>query len=351
MVADPQPAARRGKQLFEATRVFSREYTWLSWWYTASTLCILGLLLAGAAFLPWWPVRLALSVVSGLVLVRAFVLYHDFIHGAIHRQSTAGKIVYYCFGLLALTPPSYWRFSHNYHHAHVSKPLPEEKGKFSLLTESIGTMPLMTTAMWRRATAAQRLRYRVFRHPVTILTAYITVFFFSISLLPALANPRKYWDGLIAVAVHIVLIATTWWLLDFGVVLFTIFIPASVASCLGAYLFFAQHNFEDLQILSAQQWTHFDASLDSSSFMRLGPVGHWLTANIGYHHVHHLNALIPFYRLPEAMAAIPELQNPLTTTLHPRDVVKCLSLSLWDEQTRHLVTFRQAARSASAAKA
>ena len=316
----------------------------LSWWYTLSTFFILGALLAGAAFAPWWPLRLVLSVVSGLVLVRAFVIYHDFMHGAIHRGSVLGKIVYYPFGWIALTPPRYWRFSHNYHHAHVSKPLTHDGSTFSLLTESVGAMPLMTTDMWHRATTAQRWKYRIIRHPVTMLCAYVTVFFFSISLLPALSNPRRYWDGALAVLIHVTLFVATWWLFGFSTVLFAILIPSTIASCLGAYLFFAQHNFEDLQILSAQNWTHFDASLESSSFMKLGPIGNWLTANIGYHHVHHLNALIPFYRLPEAMRCIPELREPLTTTLRLRDVVKCLRLSLWDEQTNQLVTFRQAAR-------
>jgi omega-6 fatty acid desaturase (delta-12 desaturase) len=339
-----QPAGRRGKELFEVTRPLAKESRFKSWWYVISTFVVLGLLLAGAGLAPWWPLRLVLGLIGGFVLVRAFVLYHDFMHGAILRDSRLGKIAFYAYGLVALTPPRYWRYSHNYHHAHVSKPIPAKKGIFSLLTADVGTMPLMTTEMWRQATFGQRLQYRVSRHPLTILGAYITVFFFSVSLVPTLKNPRKFWDGALSLLVHIGLIATIWALWGFPVVFFACFVPFATASALGAYLFFAQHNFEDLQILSADRWSHFDASLDSSSYMKLGPIGNWLTANIGYHHVHHLNALIPFYRLPEAMATIPELQHPLTTTLHPREVWKCLRLSLWDEQQQHLVTFHQAAR-------
>lgn len=72
--------------------------------------------------------------------------------------------------------------------------------------------------------------------------------------------------------------------------------------------------------------------------MKLGPVMNWFTGNIGYHHVHHLNSLIPFYRLPEAMAAIPELQSPIVTTLRARDIVTCLRLSFWDQEHQRLVT-------------
>jgi omega-6 fatty acid desaturase (delta-12 desaturase) len=69
----------------------------------------------------------------------------------------------------------------------------------------------------------------------------------------------------------------------------------------------------------------------------MGPLMRWFTGNIGYHHVHHLNSKIPFYRLPAAMDAIEELQSPAVTTLHPRDVVACLRLKLWDPLSERLV--------------
>ena len=62
------------------------------------------------------------------------------------------------------------------------------------------------------------------------------------------------------------------------------------------------------------------AALESSSFMEMSPLMHWFTGNIGYHHVHHLNPQIPFYRLPEAMAGIPEMQHPGRTSLRLKDL-------------------------------
>jgi omega-6 fatty acid desaturase (delta-12 desaturase) len=76
--------------------------------------------------------------------------------------------------------------------------------------------------------------------------------------------------------------------------------------------------------------------MDSSKIM------HWFTGNIGYHHVHHLNARIPFYRLPEAMAAIPELQMPGRTSLHPAEIYRCLQLKLWDAERKRMVGFPSA---------
>lgn len=342
MATHPTPARRWGKDLFLATRPLAVESRRRSWWATISTFAILISLLAGAGFAPWWPLKLALSVLGGLVLVRAFVLYHDFQHGAILRHSLPARWLFYAFGLVALTPPKYWRYSHNFHHAHVGKPIPTQEGTFSLLTDDVGAIPLMTTGMWQHATWRQRLHYRISRHPLTILCAYITVFLFSITLLPTLKNPRRFWDGAVSIVLHVAMIALLWSLGGFSFVFFACLLPAVIASSLGAYLFFAQHNCEHLKILPADQWSHFQASLDSSSYMKLGALGKWFTANIGYHHVHHLNSLIPFYRLPEAMAAIPELQSPIVTTLRPRDVFTCFQLSLWDMASQRLVTRRQA---------
>ena len=256
------------------------------------------------------------------------------------RDSWLGRIVFYSFGAFALTPPRSWRYSHNHHHAHVAKPIPERPGRFSLVTPDIGAMPLMTVRMWRRASWGQRLWYRVARHPLTILAAYVAVFLLSICLLPTLRNPRKFWDGGASLLAHAALVTTVWMTLGFSAVFFALLLPATLAAALGAYLFFAQHNYEGLQVLPIEQWSHYRAAIESSSFMKLGPVANWFTANIGFHHVHHLNSLIPFYRLPEAMRAIPELQHPQITTLHPRDILSCLRLSLWDTDSQRLVTYR-----------
>lgn len=97
-----------------------------------------------------------------------------------------------------------------------------------------------------------------------------------------------------------------------------------------------------MHIISPQAWTFYRAALESSSYMKLNKVMQWFTGNIGYHHIHHLNVRIPFYRLLEAMTVIPELQAPITTFLSPRDVADCVSASLWDEELQHMVSYREA---------
>ena len=64
--------------------------------------------------------------------------------------------------------------------------------------------------------------------------------------------------------------------------------------------------------------------------MKMSPVMRWFLANIGFHHIHHLNSRIPFYRLPEVYRTMPELQHVTTTSLLPPDIVRCLRLKVWD---------------------
>ena len=72
----------------------------------------------------------------------------------------------------------------------------------------------------------------------------------------------------------------------------------------------------------------------------------WVTANIGIHHVHHISARIPNYRLQECLDATPELQNVTKITVW--EGISTLRLTLWHEDSRRLVTFREARRLAHA---
>jgi omega-6 fatty acid desaturase (delta-12 desaturase) len=276
------------------------------------------------------------------VLVRAFILYHDFMHGSLLAKSRLAQVLFYPLGVLMLTPPRHWRFSHNYHHSHVGKVIVKNEREFPVLTSDIGSYPLMSTENWRRATPWQRLRYRISRHPLSILCAYVTIFLLVSCINPLVRDPRKYWDGALSLVAHGGLIALVWWCAGFDVALFAIILPFAIASALGAYLFYAQHTYEGLRIMPAEEWTYFEGALESSSYMKLSPIMCWFTGNIGYHHVHHLNPHIPFYRLPEAMAGIPELQHATETSLRPRDILACFRANLWKTSTQRMVTYREA---------
>ena len=330
--------ARTGRALFKATIPFALEAVKKSWWLVASTLLILIASLVGAALAPVWPIRLLFSVLSALLMVRTFITYHDYMHNAILSRSRLAWFLFRIYAAVSLTPPRSWKQSHNYHHGHVGK----------IAAASVGAFPLMTTDMWRDASLATRIGYRIERHPLTILTGYLTIFFFSVTLLPFLRNPARHWDSLLVLLGHGSLVAALWVFGGFDVAFFVIFLPMTIASMIGSYLFFAQHSFEDMHILPEDAWTYSRAAMESSSFMKLNKLMAWFTGNIGFHHIHHLNVRIPFYRLPEAMKAIPELQSPVTTTLSFHDIVACFRCCLWDEGLQRMVSYREFSRAATA---
>ena len=336
--AESSEGLRIGRDLITATVPFSEESVRLSWWRVGSTFALMTTALVGAGLTTWWPLRLLISLLAAMLMVRAFITYHDYMHRAILLRSRIAWILFRVYSALALTPPRSWKKSHNYHHGHVGQ----------ISSSSIGAFPIMTTQMWHEASRATRTSYRVVRHPLTVLAGYITIFLFSITLLPLLKDPARHWDSLLALAGHAALIAVLWIFGGFDTAFFVVLLPMTIASALGSYLFFAQHSFKRMHILSTEAWTYYRAAMESSSFMQLNKLMQWFTGNIGFHHIHHLNVRIPFYRLPEVMDAIPELQSPVTTTLSPRDIRDCFRCCLWDEDRQRAVSYREASRLAAA---
>lgn len=319
---------RSSRELLIATRAFAQECRWLSWWHLTSAVVILAMLLTVAASgLPWiW--RVASSATAGLVIVRLFVIYHDYQHKAILRKSRPGSWLMNLFGLLVLNPPSVWNRSHDHHHRNNSR-------NFGM---NVGSFPLLTTKQYANANRGERMAYNVVRHPMTILFGYLTTFFWGMTVRPFLKEPKEHFDCAIAIFVHcglMVLLAMQ----GIDQMLLVMTLPLFIASSLGAYLFYAQHNFPAAVLVERSRWNYVDAALQSSSFMEMNWLMSWFTGNIGYHHVHHLNSRIPFYRLPEAMAALQELQSPGTTSLRPQDIFACLRLKLWCHEKKRLVGF------------
>ncbi len=321
--------AREGKELIDATRPYADEDRERSWGHVAETLTALAVLLALSATLPWWSARIAASIVAGLVVVRGFILFHDYQHGAILRGSKAAKWLFEIFGYYVLTPSSVWKQTHNYHHAHTAQ----------LVGSHIGSYQMLTVDMYQKATPEQRRMYRITRHPLTMLFGYVTIFAWGMCISPYLRDKKRHFMGPPVLAMHIALIAAVTHYASFATAAVTIMLPLFIAFAAGSYLFYAQHNFPGMHVEPRETWSYTRAALESSSYCECSPAMAWFTGNIGYHHVHHLNSSIPFYRLPEAMEHVPELRNPIKTSLSPRDIVACFKLKLWDPHRNTMVGY------------
>lgn len=313
--------------LYARTKAYAHDRSWKSWWYILSTAFLLAAALAGTFPILPLPLRILSSVLTGLLMVRLFVIYHDQQHRAILPQSRMADLFMRVYGIWALSPSSIWRSSHDHHHAHNSK----------LSSAHIGSFPIMTKAQYLSSSKSDRFYYLFMRHPLTILFGYVFVFLYGMVIYPFINSPRKHYDCLLAFVLHITLGTLLVWFFGWPALFLALIIPLFIASAIGSYLFYAQHNFPDVSFSDNAGWTYEKAALESSSFMKTSRIMAWFTGNIGHHHIHHLNARVPFYRLPEVLKKIPELQNPKTTSLHPADIFRCLRLKVWDVETQRMV--------------
>ena len=111
-----------------------------------------------------------------------------------------------------------------------------------------------------------------------------------------------------------------------------------ISGMLGVWLFYVQHQFEDTYWEHHETWDFFDAGIQGSSHYALPKPLQWFTANIGLHHIHHVSSKIPNYKLQECFDENPEFRR--VTSLHLLESLKCLFLTLWDEEQSKLVGFK-----------
>ncbi|MCH9681578.1 MAG: fatty acid desaturase, partial [Deltaproteobacteria bacterium] len=319
---------RTGRALILATKPFEQESIARSWVEVVATIALFGAAVAVVFSDTRLLFKASAAVFAGFVQFRLFALYHEHVHGAVLAHSKPARRLFSGIGMFMLVPRRAWKETHAFHHRHNGK----------LEWTSVGSYPVLTTEQLAAATPRERLAYRIRRHPLAIIGGYMTVGIAGMCVQAFRRMPKRHWGGPVALGIHAVgFVALTW---AFGpvVALLAWVVPVFVNHAIAAYLFYAQHNFPETHFYDRDSWDYTDAALHGSSFMEMGPVMQWLTANVGYHHVHHLNPKIPFYRLPQAMAALQELQSPHRTSWNPSDVAACLRLHVWDAKAGRMRT-------------
>lgn len=317
-------AERAGRALILATKPFEAESVVRSWFEVGSTFAAYALALAVTFASVPWPLRAISAVAAGLIQFRMFALFHAHLHRALLWDSSVAQWLFRGLGLFMLVPRSVWMQTHRFHHVNNGK----------IDWTSIGSYAVWTREQFARASPWSRRAYLLSRHPMKMLLGYVFVGIGGMCLHAFIRTPTKNWTGPLALALHFggaALLGQA-----FGPVTAALIwvVPCAVNHALASYLFYAQHNFPGTRFFASGDWDYTRAALVGSSYFRMGPLMRWMTADIGYHHVHHVNHRIPTYRAAAAMAAIPELQSPTTTSWRPQDVWACLQLTFWNPQTR-----------------
>ena len=279
----------------------------------------------------YW-LTLGLVPLAACFLMRSFIIAHDCGHGAFFRSRTANTIVGTVTSLFAFTPYDQWRHEHAVHHASGG----------DLDGRGIGDVWTMTVAEYARAPLRRRFRYRLHRSPWVMLTIGPLLQFVILQRFARRPMTRRehvsIWqtNGYIA-AVALVMCLTVGWKVYLLIQLPVMFL----AGVLGIWLFYVQHQFEDVQWERHPDWDFAHGAVEGSSFYKLPKILQWFSGSIGFHHIHHLSPKIPNYYLERVYKENPMFQNVKHITL--KTSLKSLTFRLWDEEQRKLVGYRAVA--------
>jgi omega-6 fatty acid desaturase (delta-12 desaturase) len=276
-------------------------------------------------------ITLALAVPAAGFLVRTYILFHDCTHGSFMPSKRANGWLGAAFGLLVFSNYQSWRHSHAIHHATAG----------DLDRRGQGDVPTLTVAEYRALPRVKRLGYRLFRNPLVMFGLGPI---FALVVQPRLfsrdARPRIK-RSVIATNVALVLLVGGLCLLIGWDTYLLIQVPTIMfAGAAGIWLFYVQHQFEDVYWENTESWTYADAALKGSSYLKLPKVLQFFSGNIGLHHVHHLSARIPNYNLQRAHDENPIFHDVPTLSLW--DGLRAVRLKLFDEERGRLVTWAEA---------
>jgi omega-6 fatty acid desaturase (delta-12 desaturase) len=257
-----------------------------------------------------------------------YSLFHDLTHNALFASRETNTRWGYLLGFLLFTPYRWWQRQHSLHHAHTG----------NLDKRGPGEIYTMTLAEYEAAPRLKRLGYRLYRNPLLMLFVGPSLVFLFERRFPQRGMTRK-----ILVSVVATNVALAGWVIGWsslvGWATFLIITGTTLIAggAVAAWMLYIQHQYEDTYYQSGGDWQFELAALQGSSFLALPRLFTWAVGNANYHHVHHLSAKIPNYRLRAAHEQ--QALFARTPVVTPRSSLAALQLKLWDEQQNCLVRF------------
>ena len=317
---------------YQTTADYSRSDLRKALWQVFDTLIPYFALWAAMVYLiqqqfPYWLI-LTLAMLAGGILVRIFILFHDCCHGSFFASRRANTAFGYITGILTFTPFEDWRRAHNAHHSTAA----------DLDRRGVGDIWTMTAEEYLAAPLLRRFAYRFYRNPFILFgpgSVLLFLFFQRFSKKGAGKRERRSVFRTNMALLFIVAMASstiglrTYLLVQLPVIL--------IAGSLGLWLFYVQHQFENVYWARHGSWDPMRVALEGSSYFKLPKILQWFTGNIGLHHVHHVRANIPNYNLQRCHDEIPALQAVEPITL--KTSFRSLKLALCDEKSKKLISF------------
>jgi omega-6 fatty acid desaturase (delta-12 desaturase) len=298
---------------------------------TTTPFIALLVIMAWASHDRYW-LTLLLAIPAAGLLVRLFIIQHDCGHGSFFKSRAANDFVGRALSVLTLTPYDSWKRGHAAHHASTG----------NLDRRGHGDVEILTVAEYQASGPLKKLAYRLYRNPLVMVLLGAPINFILLQRVPLGRELRNRQSRRSILLLDLTL------LVAFGLpcTLFGV-LPVSgaylpvmiIASWVGNWLFYVQHQFEEAHWERDDDWNFHVAAVDGSSYFKLPPILQWFSGNIGLHHVHHLCSRVPNYRLQACLDAAPELHE-VAKVITLRESLGCWRLALWDERRRLLVGFR-----------
>jgi acyl-lipid omega-6 desaturase (Delta-12 desaturase) len=277
---------------------------------------------------PSAPIAILLGLAATVFLSRMYSLFHDLTHNAMFESRRANSRWGHLLGFLLFTPYRWWQRQHRVHHAHTG----------DLDHRGVGEINTMTLEEYQGASRLQRLGYRLYRNPLLLLLVGPSLVFLFERRFPRRGMTRGMLASVVATNVALALWVLAWsaivawqtFLLIQGTTLIA-------GGAIAAWMLYIQHQYEDTYYRAPGEWRFELAALQGSSYLQLPRSLAWVVGNANYHHVHHLSAKIPNYRLRDAHESHPMFRRTPVVTL--RSSVGTFRLKLWDTASRRLVPF------------
>ncbi|WP_409300376.1 fatty acid desaturase [Peribacillus sp. SCS-155] len=322
----------KARQLRKQTTTFEKSSIKSSVWQLINTLVPFFSLwvIAYQSLSVSYVLALVISIVNAGFLVRMFIIFHDCCHHSFFKNRQANKWVGTLMGVLTLFPYHQWQHSHSIHHATSG----------NLDKRGTGDIWVLTIDEYVQASPWLRFKYRLYRNPfVMFVLGPIYVFLIQQRFNKKGAKKKERINTYITNLAIFSIIALLCWTIgwrEFIAVQIPIFM---VSGSIGIWLFYVQHQFEDTYFEHNEEWEYVKAAVEGSSFYKLPKILQWITGNIGFHHVHHLNPRVPNYHLEAAHYHTEPLQKVPTITL--RTSLNSLKMHIWDEENKNFIGFKQ----------
>ncbi len=275
-----------------------------------------------------WVVLIA--ILNGFILGRIFIIQHDCGHKSFTKSRKFNDIVGTIASVLTVIPYKYWAANHDFHHANNGK----------LEFSDVGDVECLSTEAYAKLDWKAKVRYRIYRSPFYLFTiggfTYVAIYnrfaFLKTGVFSEVFKTVK-WSNLAFIGIYSLL--TYLMKVDFLIVQG---INLLFFGTYALWFFYVQHQYEFIYKTTTDNWNYVVSAVKSSTYYDLPKFMHWLTGNIGYHHIHHLSPSIPNYNLEACNKEYPEFEKH-TNKINIMQSFKTVFANLWDEKRQKMVSF------------